>query len=120
MTMKSGDKPATEIIVEYAHSQYAVEALENGEFSVWQNQIDDEFELMLCLEWVVSELGVDYSAVTVPLRVLEKLPQPRDHQVREYLDFLRNVTVAELGMTILDALRQKATQAVAPAEPITR
>ena len=106
--MHNSDKPATIINVEYANGKYAVNSFEDGEFSTWQNNIDDEFELMLCLEWVVFDLDVDYSAVTVPLRVIERLPQPREGQAREYHDFLRGVTVAELGMTILEALRQMA------------
>ena len=107
-TMHNSDKPATIINVEYANGKYAVNSFEDGEVDLWQNNIDDEFELMLCLEWVVSDLDVDYSAVTVPLRVIERLPQPREKQAQEYHDFLRGVTVAELGMTILEALQLMA------------
>ena len=120
MTMNSSNKSATIIFAEFAHGHYSVNYIKDGAFDFWQKIIVDEDDLMLALEDAVFDLGVDYSAVTVPLRVLEKLPQPRDHQLKEYLDFLRNVTVAEVGTTILGALQQKATQAVAPAKPITR
>ena len=106
--MDSNEKPTATIKVEYADGKYAVKSFEDGEVDLWQNKIDDEFELMLCLEWAVSDLDVDYSAVTVPLRVIERLPQPREGQAQEYHDFLRGVTVAELGMTILEALQQMA------------
>lgn len=106
--MDSNEKPTATITVEYANGKYAVNSFEDGEISLWQNNIDDEFELMLCLEWVVFDLDVDYSAVTVPLRVIERLPQPREGQAKEYHDFLRGVTIAELGMTILEVLQQMA------------
>ena len=106
--MHNSDKPATIINVEYANGKYAVNSFEDGEFGTWQNNIDDEFELMLCLEWVVSDLDMDYRAVTVPLRVIERLPQPREGQAKEYHDFLRGVTIAELGMPILEAIQQMA------------
>ena len=70
--MDSNEKSTATITVEYANGKYAVNSFEDGEVNLWQNNIDDEFELMLCLEWVVSDLDVDYSAVTVPLRVIER------------------------------------------------